>query len=96
MEEQKQHFKNGACLKCGEKGHYVRDCPENKAATRIVKVAMLKAKQLSDEWAQDVLERALSNWDSDSQELYEQNAQCRESTWLECNASCPIHRRNWH
>jgi hypothetical protein len=42
--EQRQRFKDGVCLRCGEKGHFRNDCPENEKKASQIKVGMVQSQ----------------------------------------------------
>jgi hypothetical protein len=92
--EQKKRFQDGACIKCGEKGHYARECSRKETRairdathTNVVRIAAVRIPriELPDQESEE----------SSEDDYPEQLAQCPNESWEVCYSGCPTHRSGW-
>jgi hypothetical protein len=46
--ERQKRFEEKACLRCGQQGHFRRDCPKNQDRVNAIKIAVVKFQEESD------------------------------------------------
>ena len=92
--EQRQRFKDGVCLRCGEKGHFKNDCPENEKAKKVsrIKIGTIQSQppcqppwpiQSQPQWP---------NWPTATPAATQETPHAFLS-WTACyDDACPIHR----